>query len=115
MHVLLDVIQAAAVFAGAAAAFPAAEGLEARPHTGGGARSPIGVDHTGLDILQEPHHLIRVFAEEAAGQAIGAVVGLRIATSNNGTPATATRGKNISTFHSSWSNGRSAMIVGATK
>src|SRR3972149_1072953 len=73
-HVLLQVVVAAGVLAGGAGTLPAAEGLEPGPGAGGGSLRPVGVGHTGLDLVEEPFHLF-VRAVEAGGQAILHVAG----------------------------------------
>ena len=74
-HVLGEVVEAAGGFACACAAFPAAEGLVARPGTGGGPGGAVDVEDTGFDVVQEPLHFVIVLAEEASGEAKVYVVG----------------------------------------
>ena len=74
MHVELHVVVAAAVLAAGAGAFPAAEGLEARPRAGRRALRTVGVRHACFDLVEEPSDLGRV-AVEAGGQAVVDAVG----------------------------------------
>src|SRR6476620_3062648 len=55
-QVLLQVIEGRDRLAGGARALPSAEGLVARPRTGGRALRAIGVGHARFDVVLEPGH-----------------------------------------------------------
>ena len=67
---LLDVVRPKTALAGAAARFPAAERLAARPRAGSRAAAPVRVNDAGFDAIEELVDLALVFAEDAGSQAI---------------------------------------------
>ena len=54
VHVERKIVMSAGVLAAGAGAFPAAEGLEARPCAGGCALRTIGIGHACFDVVEEP-------------------------------------------------------------
>src|SRR6266478_6411723 len=62
-HVLRQIIERADRLAGTARAFPAAEGLVARPGAGGRALRAVGVGNARLDVLMEPADFVRAAVE----------------------------------------------------
>src|SRR5438874_2769781 len=67
-HVLREIVEGADGLAGAARAFPAAEGLVARPRSGGRALRAVDVRDTGLGVFKEPVDFAR-----ATITAVGAI------------------------------------------